>query len=329
MLNFYNMTFDNVLDGGVGKRSCSSCGPRHFLDVGSGCGQVTTKVLLPNIPEDVEVVGVDVCENMVSHARKYSSHPRIAYEQLDITGDVSEFLALYGPFDRIYVFNSLNRVKDQRAAYSNMAKLLKPGGECLLFYAACSDPRIAYEQLDITGDVSQFLALYGPFDRLYAFNSLNRVKEQRVAWSNMAKLLKPGGECLLFYGAWYVSPEIWRALAKRERWIRFAERWESIIPLTQDMRSTEERLNYAESLAKEVGFELRSCEMAAIHLPLQEWSGMLTALIPGNSTLTAEEKQLLFQDANEELQNWLRGRPNPRLADNFVIHAVKPMKLPQ
>ncbi|XP_037580413.2 juvenile hormone acid O-methyltransferase [Dermacentor silvarum] len=219
------------------------------------------KILLPNVPDNVErIVGVDVCANMVSYAREHNSHPKLAYEQLDITGDVSEFLSLYGPFDRLYCFNSLNRVKDQL-----------------------------------------------------------------TAWRNMAKLLKPGGECLLFYGAWYVTPEIWRALAKKERWSRFAELWEGLIPPSQDIGSTDERLNYVRSLAKDVGLELRSCEMAHIYLPMQQWSGMLTALIPGNKTLTAEERHVLVQDANEELHNWLQGRQNPLLADNYVIHGIKPM----
>ncbi|KAH6923939.1 hypothetical protein HPB50_009576 [Hyalomma asiaticum] len=262
LLAYYDMTFDYALCDEYGNENQSPRGTRQFLDVGSGCGQVTLKALLPSVPEDVgKIVGVDACANMVSYARQHSSHPRILYEQLDITGDVSGFLASYGPFDRIY-----------------------------------------------------------------SFNCLNRVREQPKAWSNVAKLLKPGGDCLLFYAAHCVTPDIWRALAKKKRWSRFAERWEQLITPTQDMRSTEERLNYVKSLAKEVGLELRSCEMAANYIPVQDRSGMLTALIPGNTTLTAEERQLLFQDANEEFQNWLQARPRPRLADNYVIHAIKPMK---
>ncbi|KAH7939615.1 hypothetical protein HPB52_015026 [Rhipicephalus sanguineus] len=153
------MTFNNALDEDVLNESPTSRWPRQFLDVGSGCGRVTLNVILPNVPDDVEkIVGVDICENMVSYARQNNSHPRIVYEKLDIRGDVSEFLELYGPFDRIY-----------------------------------------------------------------GFNSLNRVKEQSKAWNNMAKLLKPGGECLLFYSAWYSTPDVWRALALKERWSGFAE----------------------------------------------------------------------------------------------------------
>ncbi|KAH6923937.1 hypothetical protein HPB50_009574 [Hyalomma asiaticum] len=262
LLAYYNMTFDYALVDGSGNESPSSRGPRQFLDVGSGCGQVTLKVLLPTVPEDVEkIVGVDACENMVSYARQHSS-----------------------------------------------------------------DPRISYEQLDIAGDVSGFLALYGPFDRIYSFNCLHRVREQPKAWSNMAKLLKPGGEWLLFYPAHNIIPDVWRALAKKKRWSRFAEWWEELISPTHDMRSTEERLNYVKSLAKQVGLELRSCEMFLNDIPVQARSGILAALIPGNNTLDAEERRLLFEDATEELQNFLRLRPRARCTDNFVIHAIKPIR---
>ncbi|KAH6923942.1 hypothetical protein HPB50_009579 [Hyalomma asiaticum] len=262
LLNFYNMTFDNVVGSESGSEGQGPRGTRQFLDVGCGCGKVTVEVLLPNVPEDVErVVGVDVCENMVSHAREHSSHSKVVYEQLDITGDVSGFLDLYGPFDRLYVFNSLNRVKDQP-----------------------------------------------------------------TAWRNISKLLKPGGECLLFYCAWYATPEIWRALAKRERWSRFSEWWENLIPPSQDMRSTDERLNYVKSLSTAVGLELRSCEVASVSVATEAYYEMMAALIPGSNTLTAEEKRLLLEDANVEWQNWLRGRQNPRMVDNYVIHGIKPMK---
>ncbi|KAH6923938.1 hypothetical protein HPB50_009575 [Hyalomma asiaticum] len=263
VLTYYSMTFDYVLDDGCGNESLNSRGTRQFLDVGSGCGQVTLKALLPSVSENVKIVGVDACENMVSYARQHSSHPRIVYEQLDITGDVSGFLDMYGLFDRIY-----------------------------------------------------------------SFNCLNRVREQPKAWNNMAKLLKPGGECLLFYLARSLTADVWRALAKKKCWSRFAEWWEELITPTHDMQSTEERLNYVKLLAKDVGLELRSCEMSSNDIPVQEWSGILTALIPGNNSLTAEERRLLFEDANEEFQNWMREHPRARLADNFVIHAIKPLGRP-
>ncbi|KAH6923936.1 hypothetical protein HPB50_009573 [Hyalomma asiaticum] len=108
--------------------------------------------------------------------------------------------------------------------------------------------------------------------------SLNRVRDQLTAWGNISKLLKPGGECLLHYGAWYVTPDIWRALARKERWNGFSEMWEKLIPPSQDMRDTDERLNYARSLAKDVGLELRSCEMVGVYIPVQQWSAISCAV---------------------------------------------------
>ncbi|XP_065306620.1 juvenile hormone acid O-methyltransferase-like [Dermacentor albipictus] len=240
LLNYYNLMFDNGQDDDVGQESVSPCRPLQFLDIGSGCGRVTLEILLPNVPANVgKIVGVDVCPNMVSYAREHSSHPKLAYEQLDITGDVSEFLRLYGPFDRVYSFNCFTRVKDQ--------------------------PK---------------------------------------AWSNMVKLLKPGGECLLYYSAWFATTEVSRALLRKERWSRFAEMWEALISPSQDMKTTDDRLNYVRSLAKDTGLEFRSCEIAHIYHSLEEWSEILTALLPGNYTLSTEERHDLFKDADEEFKNW-------------------------
>ncbi|KAL1462027.1 hypothetical protein MTO96_043262 [Rhipicephalus appendiculatus] len=185
-------------------------------------------------------------------------------------------------------------------------------------------PKLAYEQLDITGDVSQLLEKYGRFDRLYVFNSLNRVKDQATAWRNIENLLKPGGECLLFYCAWYMTPVIWRALARKDRWSKFAELWESLIPITQDMESTEERLKYVRSLADETGLELRSCEIAHIYLPIQDYAALLTPVTPGIQSLTDAERQVLKKDTEEEIQKWQASRKNSPLTDNYIIHAVKP-----
>lgn len=232
---------------------------RQFLDVGSGCGGLTKGLLLPSLPADAErMVAIDMCENMVSHAQRHNANAKIVYEKLDITKDVSEFHKKFGLFERVYAFWSLNRVKDQM-----------------------------------------------------------------TAWKNMAKLLQPGGHCLLFYPAWYVTPEVWRNLARKQSWARFSELWESMIPPTQDMRSTAERLCYARSLAASAGLELRTCELTYQSYDAKEYEEILVALIPGVQSLAVEEKAQLAKDAREELFKWTRGKKNPVLAHNFVIHGVK------
>ncbi|KAH9380000.1 hypothetical protein HPB48_001395 [Haemaphysalis longicornis] len=134
-LQFYNTTFESDFMGN--SRSVRERTPyeqQQFLDVGCGCGRVAKELLWPSCPKNIRrIVGVDICANMVSYARKHSAHPKIIYEQLDIAGDISNFLQEFRTFDRIYCFNSLNRVKEQATAWKNISSLLKPGGECLLF----------------------------------------------------------------------------------------------------------------------------------------------------------------------------------------------------
>lgn len=260
-LEFYNTTFESDFMGNCrSDRERTPYEQQQFLDVGCGCGRVTKELLWPSCPKNIRrIVGVDICANMVSYARKHSAHPKIIYEQLDIAGDISNFLQEFGTFDRIY-----------------------------------------------------------------CFNSLNRVKEQATAWKNISSLLKPGGECLLFYSAWYATPDIWRALAKREKWSRFSELWESMIPATQDMDSTEERLKYARTLADNVGLVLRSCEMTNLQPAPQEYEDMLAALIPGLQSLSPAEQEMLTRDAREEMQKWLKTHNTSVLVQDFAIHALKP-----
>ncbi|XP_077512706.1 juvenile hormone acid O-methyltransferase-like [Amblyomma americanum] len=202
-LNFYNATFKNAVEEPAEGQE------QQFLDIGCGCGRVTRDLLLPSCQGHTRrIVATDICGNMVSHARTHSAHPKILYEELDITGDVAEFVKKHALFDRVYSFNVFNRVTDQAAA-----------------------------------------------------------------WKNVARLLRPGGECLLYYSAWYVTPEIWRMLAQRTRWSKFQELWESMIPVTQDMSNTEQRLAYTRSLAEAAGLTVRSCEMVKCSCSLQEYMG--------------------------------------------------------
>lgn len=75
---------------------------------------------------------------MVEFAREKYAHEKIVYEHLDIDGDVADFLKKYGTFQRVYSFRTLHWSKDLRRALLNIAQLLLPGGECLLFFHARS-----------------------------------------------------------------------------------------------------------------------------------------------------------------------------------------------
>ncbi|CAN7938138.1 unnamed protein product, partial [Ixodes hexagonus] len=73
---------------------------------------------------------------MVDYAKANYTHPDVCYEVLDAAGDVTKFLDRHGRFDRIYCFYCLHWIRDQKAAFANIGKLLKDGGECLLLFCA-------------------------------------------------------------------------------------------------------------------------------------------------------------------------------------------------
>ncbi|XP_065307575.2 juvenile hormone acid O-methyltransferase-like isoform X2 [Dermacentor albipictus] len=114
----------------------------QFLDVGCGTGDFTRECLLPRCQPCRRIVGTDWSLDMIKYAKRHSDHAKIHYQQLDISADVTDFLAINGPFHRIYSFYCLHWVKNQDAALKNIASLLKPEGECLLLFPA-SNPATA------------------------------------------------------------------------------------------------------------------------------------------------------------------------------------------
>ncbi|KAL1442901.1 hypothetical protein MTO96_030560, partial [Rhipicephalus appendiculatus] len=111
---------------------------QQFLDVGCGIGDLTRDELLPRCLPCRRIVGVDVSGEMVAHAERHFRHDKLEYAKLDIASDedVTQFVDEYGLFDRVYSFNCLVWVRDQERALKNVARLLKPRGECLLVFHA-------------------------------------------------------------------------------------------------------------------------------------------------------------------------------------------------
>ncbi|CAN8005049.1 unnamed protein product [Ixodes hexagonus] len=123
------------------KAPSSRC--QQILDIGCGIGDFTRDVLLNWNQSCRKIVGVDASPAMLHYARTNYGHPDICYDMLDAGSQgVSEFLNKYGKFDRVYSFYCLHWVTDQKAAFSNIGKLLKDGGECLLVFCA---PFILYD----------------------------------------------------------------------------------------------------------------------------------------------------------------------------------------
>ncbi|XP_070382640.1 juvenile hormone acid O-methyltransferase-like [Dermacentor albipictus] len=87
---------------------------QQFLDVGCGIGDLTRDELLPRCLPCRRMVAVDV--------------------SADMDRDVAEFIDEHGLFDRVYSFHTVTWVRDQAKALKNVARLLKPRGECLFIF---------------------------------------------------------------------------------------------------------------------------------------------------------------------------------------------------
>ncbi|XP_040071031.1 juvenile hormone acid O-methyltransferase-like [Ixodes scapularis] len=76
---------------------------------------------------------------MIEFARKHFPRPKICYDLLDISAsEVTDFVLKYGQFDRVFSFFCLHWINDQKTAVKNVAMMMKPGGDCLLLFNACT-----------------------------------------------------------------------------------------------------------------------------------------------------------------------------------------------
>ena len=87
----------------------------RVLDVGCGPGFVTTQELMPRLPSDFGLlVGTDISQAMVQHARATYIHPKLRFSHLDISSPhVNK--ELWDPgFDKIFSFYCLHWIPEQR-----------------------------------------------------------------------------------------------------------------------------------------------------------------------------------------------------------------------
>ncbi|XP_069675146.1 juvenile hormone acid O-methyltransferase-like [Periplaneta americana] len=141
----------------------------RVLDIGCGPGSITAEILLPRLPEDIEVlVGADKSSDMLQLASSKYSHPKLEFLQLDLSKEIpaDSKLRILG-FDKIFSFYCIHWIYDQRLAISNIYNLLRPGGEALVTIIARTSIIAAYiaqskktEWQSYVKDVEQTVAPY-------------------------------------------------------------------------------------------------------------------------------------------------------------------------
>lgn len=148
LLNRNNRVISEILSEFKGKSG-------KILDIGCGCGDVTIECVLPILSSKFErLIGVDISENMINHARQKYSLPKIEFKQFDIAEDDCKHLPR---FDHIVSFNCFNWIENQRATLQNIYNILKPGGDCLLMFSINASIFDAYEQMSRDPNWSKYL----------------------------------------------------------------------------------------------------------------------------------------------------------------------------
>ncbi|KAL1478620.1 hypothetical protein MTO96_016056 [Rhipicephalus appendiculatus] len=488
---------------------------QQFLDIGCGTGDFTREWILPSCEPCKRIVAVDYSASMLEYAKEKYAHEKILYEHLDIDGDVTGFLTKYGTFQRVYSFKTLHWSRDLHRSLGNIAKLLAPGGECLLCFSARSflfesfkemsrlqswskyadvllqavtkshdivdqkgqreylssalssaglvpytsevlirtlpagaiqsptatDPsvsqpskemaslnteekklqagpfksvlapeiyeegnanfndqsrgiiqifkmafttpsdesqqfldigcgtgdftkewilpscepckrivavdfsasmlefakekyaheKIVYEQLDIDGDVTGFLRKYGTFQRVYSFKTLHWSRDLNRSLGNIAQLLAPGGECLLFFQARGLLCESFKEMSRLQPWSKYADVLLQAVPKSHDIVDLKGQRDYISSALSSAGLVPYTAEVitrtftAAITAgPLQKLARIANPLF---SLLSEEEKTAFLETLSTHLPEWhdsycKRGGQIPW--SSFLVHARKP-----
>ncbi|GAA5445515.1 trans-aconitate 2-methyltransferase [Microbulbifer sp. NBRC 101763] len=97
-----------------------------ILDVGCGDGRITH--YLAERLENGKIIGVDLTEDMIHHARKvHTGIPNLSFEQMS-----ADEIQFNEQFDIIFSFSCLHWVADQKKVWDGFYKHLKEGGKIVV-----------------------------------------------------------------------------------------------------------------------------------------------------------------------------------------------------
>lgn len=99
-----------------------------IIDIGSGCGRVLSKVLVPKSGLNFsKVIGIDISAEMIKFSNQMYGSETHSFYFMDAGGKIPEVLKNV-QFDMATAIYSLMWIKNIKEAFMNVNELLRPGG---------------------------------------------------------------------------------------------------------------------------------------------------------------------------------------------------------
>ncbi|XP_015596067.1 juvenile hormone acid O-methyltransferase [Cephus cinctus] len=127
------------------------------IDIGCGPGDVTNDIILPRLAKDAAIVGADISEKMIKHAKKkYQNEERLSFLTLDIqTPNLPN--DLIGQYDNALSFYCFHWCQNISQTFRNIYEILRPGGKSLIVFLAYNSGFNAYEELSKNPDYRPYM----------------------------------------------------------------------------------------------------------------------------------------------------------------------------
>ncbi|XP_075726184.1 uncharacterized protein LOC142767832 [Rhipicephalus microplus] len=197
---------------------------QQFLDIGCGTGDFTLECILPTC-QPCRRQAMHCIPRFLPNATAHPLHVIFSYECFAISGSTLGTCVVHHA-STIYL-NTVKRKTFAQYVIKSYREVIVAidYSESMLKHARenHSSEKILYEYLDINNDVLGFLKKYGTFQWVYSFKTLQWSQDLRCALSNIADLLLPGGECLLYFYARNFLKESFKHLSRMKRWSKYAD----------------------------------------------------------------------------------------------------------
>ncbi|KAK0170944.1 hypothetical protein PV328_008720 [Microctonus aethiopoides] len=117
------------------------------IDIGCGPGNITNDLILTKLPNDANIIGVDISNSMIKKAQEnHNNEKRLKFFPLNIETDCFPITEIE-KYDSAVSFYCLHWCQNMRKTLNNIYKLLRPGGHGLVMFLSYNDGFEAYKRI--------------------------------------------------------------------------------------------------------------------------------------------------------------------------------------